>query len=215
ARQEADRAGLLGVVVRPVHPRVEAARSGTEAVRRPRCVHRRRHEGLLHRCARLAARARHHVSERARRQREHPREVGRLADSEDLLRRPQGEGRRRADRRGGSAAVPTRDRGVVTRVALAAVAAALLAVPVASASERHPTQAELEGEVMCPVCWTTLDQSSSPAAEQIKRVIARRIAAGKTKSQIEDRLVAEYGNAILAAPPRHGLGLLAWWLPIV
>jgi cytochrome c-type biogenesis protein CcmH len=92
--------------------------------------------------------------------------------------------------------------------------AALLAVPAAWASERHPTQAELEGEVMCPVCGTTLDQSDSPAAQQIKRVIARRIAAGDTKSEIEDRLVANYGDAILAAPPHHGFGLLAWWLPI-
>ena len=100
------------------------------------------------------------------------------------------------------------------RVALVFVAA-LLAAPLAHASERHPTQAELEGQVMCPVCGTTLDQSSSPAAQQIKRVIAKDIAAGKTKSQIEDRLVAEYGQAILAAPPRHGFGLLAWWLPIV
>ena len=45
--------------------------------------------------------------------------------------------------------------------------AALLVVPVARASEQHPTQAELEGEVMCPVCGTTLDQSDSPAAQQI------------------------------------------------
>ena len=93
--------------------------------------------------------------------------------------------------------------------------AALLAAPVARASEQHPTQAELEGEVMCPVCGTTLDQSNSPAAEQIKRVIARRIAAGDTKSEIKSRLVANYGESILAAPPHHGLGLLAWWLPIV
>lgn len=94
-------------------------------------------------------------------------------------------------------------------------AAALLAAPVARASEQHPTQAELEGEVMCPVCGTTLDQSESPAAQQIKRVIARRIAAGDTKSQIEALLVANYGEDILAAPPHHGFGLLAWWLPIV
>jgi cytochrome c-type biogenesis protein CcmH/NrfF len=94
------------------------------------------------------------------------------------------------------------------------LAAALLAVPAAYASERHPTQAELEGEVMCPVCGTTLDQSNSPAAEQIKRVISRDIAAGETKSEIKNRLVAEYGEAILAAPPKHGFGLLAWWLPI-
>jgi len=94
------------------------------------------------------------------------------------------------------------------------VLVALLFVPVAHASERHPTLAELEGEVMCPVCETTLDQSSSPAAQQIKRVIATRIAAGDTKTQIKDRLVAEYGDAILAAPPREGFGLVAWWLPV-
>ena len=91
---------------------------------------------------------------------------------------------------------------------------ALLLVPTALASERHPTLAELEGEVMCPVCETTLDQSSSPAAQQIKRPIATRIAAGDTKTQIENRLVAEYGAAILAAPPRKGFGLVAWWLPV-
>ena len=91
---------------------------------------------------------------------------------------------------------------------------ALLFVPAAHASERHPTLAELEGEVMCPVCETTLDQSSSPAAQQIKRVIATRIAAGDTKTQIKDRLVAEYGSAILAAPPHKGFGLLVWWLPV-
>jgi cytochrome c-type biogenesis protein CcmH len=101
----------------------------------------------------------------------------------------------------------------VKRIALV-LAAALLAVPVARASERHPTQAELEGEVMCPVCGTTLDQSNAPAAQQIKRVISRRIAAGDTKTEIKDRLVANYGEAILAAPPQHGFGLLAWWLPI-
>jgi cytochrome c-type biogenesis protein CcmH len=91
---------------------------------------------------------------------------------------------------------------------------ALLLAPAARASERHPTLAELEGEVMCPVCETTLDQSSSPAAQQIKRLIATRIAAGDTKTQIKDRLVAEYGDAILAAPPREGFGLVAWWLPV-
>jgi cytochrome c-type biogenesis protein CcmH len=94
------------------------------------------------------------------------------------------------------------------------IVAALVAVPVVGASEKHPTLSELEGDVMCPVCGTTLDQSNSPAAEQIKRLIARRIAAGDTRTQIENTLVAEYGDAILAAPRKKGFGLLAWWLPI-
>jgi cytochrome c-type biogenesis protein CcmH len=90
----------------------------------------------------------------------------------------------------------------------------LALAPAALASEQHPSLAELEGEVMCPVCNTTLDQSSSPAARQIKALISRRIAAGDTKSEIKDRLVAEYGPQILAAPPRKGFDLLAWLLPI-
>jgi cytochrome c-type biogenesis protein CcmH len=101
----------------------------------------------------------------------------------------------------------------VNRVLLV-VLAALLAVPVARASEAHPTLGELEGEVMCPVCGTTLEQSNAPAAVQIKRVIASRIAAGDSKAEIKDRLVAEYGESILAAPRRKGLGWLAWGLPI-
>jgi cytochrome c-type biogenesis protein CcmH len=101
----------------------------------------------------------------------------------------------------------------VRRIALLFLAA-LLFVPTARADERHPTLAELEGEVMCPVCGTTLDQSNSPAAQQIKRLIVSRIAAGDTKSQIKSRLVSEYGQAILAAPEHKGFGLLAWWLPV-
>ena len=103
----------------------------------------------------------------------------------------------------------------MTRLLLFVVLAALLAVPVAAASDRHPTLSELEGEVMCPVCGTTLDQSSSPAAQQIKRVISSRIAAGDTKGEIKSRLVAEYGEAILAAPRHRGFGLLAWWVPVI
>ena len=79
----------------------------------------------------------------------------------------------------------------------------------------RPTLADLEGEVMCPVCNTTLDQSSSAAARQIKNFIAPRIEAGDSKEQIKDNLVAEYGPQILAAPPTEGFDLLAWLLPLV
>jgi cytochrome c-type biogenesis protein CcmH len=101
----------------------------------------------------------------------------------------------------------------VKALAVVALAAALLAPP-ARASERHPTLNELEGQVMCPTCHTTLDQSSSPAAERIKLFIRNRIAAGDSRSQIKRRLVAEFGSAILAEPPKHGFDLLAWVLPL-
>ena len=96
----------------------------------------------------------------------------------------------------------------------AACVAALVLAPAALACTSHPTLSALEGQVMCPVCGTTLDQSDSPAAHQIERVITRRLAAGDTDCQIKNRLVAQYGESILASPPHHGFGLLAWWLPI-
>jgi len=84
----------------------------------------------------------------------------------------------------------------------------------AAASERHPTQGELEAEVICPTCHTTLDQSDSPIAQRMKAFIARRIAAGDTRSRIEDELIATFGPSVVARPSTHGLDLLAWLLPI-
>jgi len=101
------------------------------------------------------------------------------------------------------------------RLLALALAALLLAAP-AAASERHPTQGELESELMCPICaGETLAQSDTAPAQRIKAYIASRIAAGATKSQIKDELVTQWGQRILAAPPRHGFNLLAWVLPLV
>jgi cytochrome c-type biogenesis protein CcmH len=101
------------------------------------------------------------------------------------------------------------------RLLALALAALLLAAP-AAASESHPTQGELESELMCPICaGETLAQSTSAPAQRIKAYIGARIAAGDTKSQIKDRLVVQWGQRILAAPPRHGFNLLAWALPLV
>ena len=91
---------------------------------------------------------------------------------------------------------------------------ALLAPAAALASEESPTLAELEREVMCPICATPLELSNSPAADQIRREIERGIAAGKTKAEIKAELVAQFGEGILAAPPREGFNLLAWVLPL-
>jgi cytochrome c-type biogenesis protein CcmH len=100
------------------------------------------------------------------------------------------------------------------KLAVALLCVLVLAAP-AAASERHPTLGELEGEVMCPTCKTTLDQSNAPIADRIRRFISARIAAGDTKSQIEHKLVLQFGPAVLAEPSKHGLNLLAWVLPFV
>ena len=99
---------------------------------------------------------------------------------------------------------------------LALIALVVLALPaVAAGSEGNPTLRELEGELMCPTCETTLELSNAPAANQIRRFVRERIAAGDTKSEIKDKLVAEFGRGVLAAPPKEGFDLLAWVLPLL
>jgi cytochrome c-type biogenesis protein CcmH len=99
------------------------------------------------------------------------------------------------------------------RLAAAALALTLVLAAPAAASERHPTLGELEGEVMCPTCKTTLDQSTAPIADRIRRFISARIAAGDTKSEIKHKLVLQFGPSVLAEPSKHGFNLLAWVLP--
>ncbi len=93
------------------------------------------------------------------------------------------------------------------------VACALLVVPVVAAAD-PPNAADLEAELVCPVCDTTLDQSNAPVAERMKVYIRARIAAGDTETEIKDALVAEFGPGVIATPPKSGFGLLAWLLPI-
>jgi cytochrome c-type biogenesis protein CcmH/NrfF len=89
---------------------------------------------------------------------------------------------------------------VARRLLVVALAALLLAGP-AVASERHPTLAELESEVMCPECKEPLNMSDSALSKRIEAYIARRIRAGDTKSEIKARLVAQFGPEILADTP--------------
>jgi cytochrome c-type biogenesis protein CcmH len=102
----------------------------------------------------------------------------------------------------------------VRRLLALASVLALVVAPNALASEQHPTQAELEGELVCPTCHTTLDQSNAAVALRMKQFVRTRIAAGDTKSEIKEQLVAQFGKGVLAAPEQSGFDLLAWVLPI-
>jgi cytochrome c-type biogenesis protein CcmH len=92
----------------------------------------------------------------------------------------------------------------------------VLALAVAGpASAACPSVSDLEGKFICPTCKTTLDQSDAPAARRIKAYLAERVAACASEEQISDELVAQFGPAVLAAPPREGFHWLAWLLPVV
>ncbi|MGH2972846.1 MAG: cytochrome c-type biogenesis protein [Gaiellaceae bacterium] len=103
---------------------------------------------------------------------------------------------------------------MIAKVLAVAAAALALAGPASACVHPKTSLSYLEGQIMCPTCHTTLDMSEAPAAQEIKAQISRRIAQCWSAKQIEDELVANFGQGILAAPPHKGFDLLAWWLPI-
>ncbi|HYM66857.1 MAG TPA: cytochrome c-type biogenesis protein CcmH [Patescibacteria group bacterium] len=98
--------------------------------------------------------------------------------------------------------------GLLLALSLAFAAPALAAHPRASLTD-------IEDEVMCPICGTLLELSDSPQAQREKVFISELIARGKTKAQIEDALVAQYGQGVLALPKGSGFALSAYLVPIV
>lgn len=97
---------------------------------------------------------------------------------------------------------------------IVALALALLALPGATAIAKTTVQ-DVEDEVMCPICGTLLELSDSPQARREKVYVARLVAAGRSKAEIKDALVDQYGPAVLALPEAKGFDLSAYLVPIV
>ena len=94
-----------------------------------------------------------------------------------------------------------------------AAALAALAVGVSPAGAA-PSPSDLEAELVCPTCKTTLDQSDAPVARRMKQIIRAQLAAGATEAEIKADLVDQFGPGVLAEPPKSGLDLLAWVVPL-
>jgi len=85
----------------------------------------------------------------------------------------------------------------------------------AGAAAQQATLSDLEDEVMCPICGTLLELSNAPQAERQRALIDRLIAAGETKPEIKDALVAQYGSEVLALPEGSGFNLSAYLVPAI
>jgi cytochrome c-type biogenesis protein CcmH/NrfF len=85
----------------------------------------------------------------------------------------------------------------------------------ASAATPRTSLPDVEDEVMCVSCRVPLNIAESPQADRERALIRTLVAEGRTKQQIKDRLVAEYGQDVLAVPADHGVGVSAYVVPIV
>jgi len=108
------------------------------------------------------------------------------------------------------------------RAALLRVAAVLTALLFAAGgAQAAPTPDDqiqaIASELMCPVCaGQTVAESGAQLAVQMRAIIRERLQQGQTREQIIAYFVAQFGEGVLAAPPRRGIGLLLWLsLPLV
>jgi cytochrome c-type biogenesis protein CcmH len=104
--------------------------------------------------------------------------------------------------------------------ALAVIAAVAMTAPTtttasAAASPPQPRASltDIENDVMCVSCREPLAVAQSPQAIAERNYIRHLISLGKTKAEIEDALVAQYGQAVLGRPPAHGFNLTVYILP--
>ena len=73
---------------------------------------------------------------------------------------------------------------------------------------------EIAKDMYCPVCENIpLDVCGTQACIQWRELIRQRLAEGWTEEQIKVYFVQQYGDRVLAEPPRRGLNLLVYLVP--
>ena len=102
----------------------------------------------------------------------------------------------------------------------------VLCLPIAAHAKTAPPAAsnpvaearliELSTELRCLVCQNeSLASSHAPLAEDLRREVRERIAAGDTNQEIMTYLTDRYGDFVTYRPPFKARTLLLWLLPPV
>jgi len=68
----------------------------------------------------------------------------------------------------------------------------------------------------CPICESTpLDVCATQACADWRQVIRTKLGEGQTEAEIKAYFLDQYGPRALAEPPRSGVTLTVWLLPIL
>ena len=110
-------------------------------------------------------------------------------------------------------------------LAVAVLAMVVLAVPSAEAVEPSemlddPAQEkrarDLSEQLRCLVCQNqSIDESNAQLAQDMRRLVRERIAAGDSDAEIKAYLTARYGDFVLLKPPMRPGTYVLWYGPAV
>jgi cytochrome c-type biogenesis protein CcmH len=106
---------------------------------------------------------------------------------------------------------------MTTAALLFALALCLAWARPAQAQQPTPSDNDVNAvahELYCPVCENiSLDVCDTTACAQWRELIRQKLAQGWSKTQIEDYFAQQYGDRVLAEPPRRGLNWLVYLVP--
>ena len=92
---------------------------------------------------------------------------------------------------------------------------ASLATAFAQDALLDPEVFEIGRALRCPTCVSeSVSESSSPIAQDMRALIQEQLAQGSDRAEILAFFQARYGDWILLEPPRRGVLLWVWILPI-
>ena len=94
-----------------------------------------------------------------------------------------------------------------------------LAIDTERAFEDPALQARYEhinSELRCLVCQNqTIADSSAPLAQDLRREVREKIAAGQTDQQIREFMIERYGDFVLYRPRMTAATFLLWAGPVI
>ena len=75
---------------------------------------------------------------------------------------------------------------------------------------------DIARELRCPVCQAeSVADSNSQTSIEMRNIINERLEAGDSRSEVLDYFRARYGDWILLSPPKRGVHLFVWVVPIL
>jgi cytochrome c-type biogenesis protein CcmH len=76
---------------------------------------------------------------------------------------------------------------------------------------------EVAKDLYCPVCESTpLDVCPTQACADWRELIRTKLAAGESRQDVLEYFARQYGDGVLANPPRRGVSLVILWvLPVL
>lgn len=75
---------------------------------------------------------------------------------------------------------------------------------------------EIAGQLRCPVCVSeSVADSNAQLAQQMRQLIQQQLEEGRSEAEIYAYFTNRYGDWIMLDPPKRGVHLLVWLLPVV